>query len=103
MKSGLMGSGWGNQTQNPELYYGKGVNLFLVSPQANSGLGSRTRNLGIGFSAGRYEDGWGLGPNNPERNPSASGNSNLLINTVLEEFSKCQSVHNVRHTCKIAS
>lgn len=100
---GLMGPRWGNQAQNPELYYGKGVNLFLLSPQVNSGLGSITLNLGMGFSAGRYEDGWGLGPSNPERSPSASGNSNLLINTVLEEFSKHQSVHSVRHICKIAS
>ena len=75
--AGLMGSGWVYQTQNPELYYGKGVNLFLVSPQVNSGLGSITRNLGMRFSEGRYEDGQGLGPSNPERSPSASGNSNL--------------------------
>ena len=26
-----------------------------------------------------------------------------LINNVLEEFSKQQSIHNVHHTCKIAS
>ena len=76
--AGLMGSRWGNHTQNPELYYGKGVNLFLVSPQANSGLGSIIRNLGMGFSAGRYEDERGLGPSNPEKSCAASGNSNLL-------------------------
>lgn len=45
--------------------------------EANSGLGSITRNLGMGFPAGRYEDGRGLGPSNPDRSPSASGNSNL--------------------------
>lgn len=94
------GASMGESGPEPELYYGKGVNLFLLSPQVNSGLGSITLNLGMGFSAGRYEDGWGLGPSNPE--------APLLVeiqpsNKHCEEFSKHQSVHSVRHICKIAS
>lgn len=72
------GSGWAikPRTQSPVM---GGVNLFLLSPQANSGLGSVALNLRMGFPAERADDGvWDLPPSSTV---SAGDSSNLLINT----------------------
>ena len=47
----------GGSSPEPRALLWEGVNPFLLSPQANSDLGSIALNLRMGFPAGRYDDG----------------------------------------------